>query len=70
MECCVKSLQPSKLFKVLAAFQIIYLKGLPLANSSINPHADVMEAINQGATHSYIIYAQHQTAPSCSRPSG
>lgn len=56
MECSIKSLQPSKLFKVLAAFQIIYLKGLPLANSSINLQADVMEAINQGATPYFIIY--------------
>lgn len=56
MECSIKSLQPSKLFKVLAAFQIIYLKGLPLANSSINLQADVMEAINQAAKPYFIIY--------------
>lgn len=58
MECCIKSLQPSKLFKVLAPFLIIYLKGLPLANSFINLHADVMEAINQGTTQYFIIYVQ------------
>lgn len=56
MECSIKSLQPSKLFKVLATFQVIYLKGLPLVNSSINLQVDVMEAINQSATPYFIIY--------------